>query len=282
MTDPPAAGPAAGHAEPAPRIAPLFRMDDRVAVVTGAGQGIGRSIAVALAEHGCDVAINARRVGDLETTAAAIEAHGRRALIVPGDIRDFSATLADRTLAEFGRVDVWVNNVGGSDEKTVRSLADTPDEVFRSQLELNLTTAFQGCKAAAAAMGDAGGAIVNISSGAGTRGSPMTGPYAAAKAAMNNLTQTLALELAPRIRVNAVAPGPIATEAFLEVLGVSDRLDELTASIPLGRMGEPADIAAAVVYLASDAAGWVTGQLLLVSGGRTQRTTSYRPAPPEG
>lgn len=280
MTEPSTAEPDAANAGPAARIAPLFRMDGRTAVVTGAGQGIGRAIAVALAEHGCDVAINARRVSDLEITAAAIESHNRRALIVPGDIRDFSATLADRTMADFGRIDVWVNNVGGSDEKTVRSLTDTPDEVFRSQLELNLTTAFQGCKAAATAMGDAGGAIVNISSGAGTRGSPMTGPYAAAKAAMNNLTQTLALELAPRIRVNAVAPGPIATEAFLEVLGVSDRLDELVASIPLGRMGEPADIAAAVVYLASDAASWVTGQLLLVSGGRTQRTTNYRPAKP--
>ncbi|WP_419842740.1 SDR family NAD(P)-dependent oxidoreductase [Candidatus Poriferisodalis sp.] len=261
-------------------IARRFRMDGRVAVVTGAGQGIGRSIAVALAEHGCDVVVNARRIGDLEATAAAIGAHGRRAHIVQGDIRDFSATLADRSVAAFDKIDVWVNNVGGSDEKTVRALADTPDDVFRSQLELNLTTAFQGCKAAAAAMGRAGGAIVNISSGAGTRGSPMTGPYAAAKAAMNNLTQTLALELAPRIRVNAVAPGPIATEAFHQVLGVSDRLDELTASIPLGRMGEPEDVAAAVVYLASDAAAWVTGQLLAVSGGRTQRTTAYRPAPP--
>ena len=280
MTESHAAGPNTASDAAATRIGPQFRMDGRTAVVTGAGQGIGRAIAVALAEHGCDVAINARRVSDLEITAAAIESHDRRALIVPGDIRDFSSTLADRTVAEFGRISVWVNNVGGSDEKTVRSLVDTPDEVFRSQLELNLTTAFQGCKAAAAAMGDTGGAIVNISSGAGTRGSPMTGPYAAAKAAMNNLTQTLALELAPRIRVNAVAPGPIATEAFHQVLGVSDRLDELTASIPLGRMGEPADIAAAVVYLASDAASWVTGQLLLVSGGRTQRTTNYRPAPP--
>lgn len=277
MTDRDATAPDSPAAEPTPGIAQRFRMDGRVAVVTGAGQGIGRSIAVTLAEHGCDVAINARRTADLDVTAAAIESHRRRALIVPGDIRDFSDTLAARTAAEFGRLDVWVNNVGGSDEKTVRALVDTPDEVFRSQLELNLTTAFQGCKAAAAAMGDAG-AIVNISSGAGSRGSPMTGPYAAAKAAMNNLTQTLALELAPRIRVNAVAPGPIATEAFLEVLGVSDRLDELAATIPLGRMGEPEDIAAAVVYLASDAASWVTGQLLQVSGGRTQRTTSYRPA----
>lgn len=258
-------------------VAEMFRMDDRVAVVTGAGQGIGRAIAVALAEHGCDVVINARRVPDLETTAALIESHGRRCLIVDGDIRDLSETVAQQTMAEFGRLDVWVNNVGGSDEKTVRPLIETPDDIFRSQLELNLTSAFQGCKAAATRMGP-GSAIVNISSGAGMRGSPMTGPYAAAKAGMNNLTQTLSLELAPDIRVNTVAPGPIATEAFHEVLGVSDELDALAASIPLGRLGTPNDIAAAVVYLASDAASWVTGQLILAAGGRTQRTYHYKPA----
>jgi NAD(P)-dependent dehydrogenase (short-subunit alcohol dehydrogenase family) len=122
-----------------------------------------------------------------------------------------------------------------------------------------------------------GGSIVNISSGAGTRGSPFTGPYAAAKAGMNNLTQTFALELAPRIRVNTVAPGPIATEAFLEILNVGDKLDALTATIPLGRLGRPDDIADAVVFLASPAASWVTGQLLLVAGGRTERTTQYAP-----
>jgi 7-alpha-hydroxysteroid dehydrogenase len=258
-------------------LAELFRMDGRVAVVTGSGQGIGRAIAVGLAEFGCDVVLNARRRSDLEVTAAAVEAMGRRALIVDGDIRNFSEDLADRTVAEFGRLDVWVNNVGGSDEKTVRPLVETPDDVFRSQLELNLTSAFQGCKAAAARMGP-GGTIVNISSGAGTRGSPFTGPYAAAKAGMNNLTQTLALELAPNIRVNGVAPGPIATEAFLEVLGVSDSLDELAATIPLGRLGTPEDIASAVVYLASPASAWVTGQLLLIAGGRTQRSYNYRPA----
>ncbi len=253
-----------------------MRMDDRVAVVTGAGQGIGRAIAVGLAACGCDVVINARRRDDLEVTAAAIEAHGRRALIVEGDVRDLSETIAEQAVLAFGRLDVWVNNVGGSDDKATRSLIDTPDDVFRSQLELNLTSAFQGCKAAARRM-TAGGSIVNISSGAGTRGSPFTGPYAAAKAGMNNLTQTLALELAPNIRVNTVAPGPIATEAFLEVLGMGDRLEAMGATIPLGRLGRPDDIADAVAFLASDAASWVTGQLLLVAGGRTERTVQYRP-----
>jgi NAD(P)-dependent dehydrogenase (short-subunit alcohol dehydrogenase family) len=253
-----------------------LRMDGRVAVVTGAGQGIGRAIAVGLASCGCEVAINARRRGDLEETAAAIEAFGRQALIVEGDVRDLSETIADRAVERFGRLDVWVNNVGGSDDKTTRALIDTPDDVFRSQLELNLTTAFQGCKAAAKHMTE-GGSIINISSGAGTRGSPFTGPYAAAKAGMNNLTQTLALELAPRIRVNTVAPGPIATEAFLSILNVSDQLDRLAATIPLARLGTPDDIADAVIFLASDAASWVTGQLLLVAGGRTERSYQYQP-----
>lgn len=256
-----------------------FEMTDRVAVVTGSGQGIGRAIAWGLADFGCDLVLNARRVADLEETAAGVRERGRRALVVDGDIRDFSEVLAQRAIGAFGRLDIWVNNVGGSDEKTTRALIDTPDETFRAQLELNLTTAFQGCKAAATHMTN-GGSIVNISSGAGTRGSPSTGPYAAAKAGMNNMTQTLALELAPNIRVNGVAPGPVITEAFRETLtSDADKLAEITASVPLGRTGTPDDIAAAVVYLASDAASWVTGQLILVAGGRTHRVVNYAPKP---
>ncbi len=254
-----------------------FEMTDRVAVVTGSGQGIGRAIAWGLADFGCDLVLNARRVADLEETAAGVRERGRRALVVDGDIRDFSEVVAQRAIEEFGRLDIWVNNVGGSDEKSTQSLIDTPDETFRAQLELNLTTAFQGCKAAATHMVNRG-SIVNISSGAGTRGSPSTGPYAAAKAGMNNMTQTLALELAPNIRVNGVAPGPVVTEAFREILtNDSDKLAEIAASVPLGRTGTPDDIAAAVVYLASDAASWVTGQLILVAGGRTHRVVNYAP-----
>lgn len=259
-----------------------FRLDDMSAVVTGSGQGIGRAIAWGLADAGCDVVVNARRLSDLEVTAGGIEERGRRAVIVAGDIRDLSESLAQRAIDDFGSLDIWVNSVGGSDDKTVQQLVDTSDEIWRAQLELNLTTTFQGSKAAARRMA-AGGVIVNIASGAGTRGSPFTGPYAAAKAGMINLSQTLALELAPRgIRVNTVSPGPVATEAFLEVLGVGDRLDELTRTIPLGRMGTPDDIAAAVVYLASPAAEWVTGEHLLVAGGRTQRSYQYQSKPTSG
>ena len=252
-----------------------FRMDGQVAVVTGSGQGIGRGIAWALADAGCDVVLNARRLADLEETAEGVDQRGRTSLIFAGDIRDRSEEMAEETLARFGQLDVWVNNVGGSDEKTTRELIDTPDEVWRSQLELNLTTAFQGAKAAARRMPD-GGSIINIASGAGMRGSPRTGPYAAAKAGMINLTQTLALELGERgIRVNTVSPGPVVTEAYQEVLGVADQTAAIAATIPLGRMGTPDDIAGAVLYLASPAASWVTGQNILVAGGRTQRTYKY-------
>jgi NAD(P)-dependent dehydrogenase (short-subunit alcohol dehydrogenase family) len=249
-----------------------FRLTDMAAVVTGSGQGIGRGIAVGLAESGADVVVMARRADNLAETARLVESVGRRAVIVVGDIRDDGVCdrLATVCIESFGRLDVWVNNVGGSDDKTTRLLVDTPDDVWRAQLELNLTSAFLGCKAAARHMAE--GCIVNIASGAGMRGSPRTGPYAAAKAGMLNLTQTLALELAPRIRVNAVSPGQVVTEAFQQVLGVDEhRLADLVAQTPMGRLGQPEDIAAAVVYLASPAGSWVTGENLLVAGGRKAR-----------
>jgi NAD(P)-dependent dehydrogenase (short-subunit alcohol dehydrogenase family) len=251
-----------------------FHLDGCAAVVTGSGQGIGRGIAVGLAELGCDVVVNARRLEDCTETARLVAATGRRAVVVVGDVRTEATMegLAAACLEAFDRLDVWVNNVGGSDDKTLRPLVDTPDDVWRSMLELNVTTAFRGAKAAAARMVQ-GGCIVNISSGAGMRGSPLTGPYAAAKAAMLNLTQTLALELAERgIRVNAVSPGQVPTEAFRTTLADDeDRLAELAAATPLGRLGTPEDVAAAVAYLASPAGSWVTGENLLVAGGRTQR-----------
>lgn len=254
-----------------------FRMDGQVAVVTGSGQGIGRGIAWGLADAGCDVVLNARREADLEETAAGVRDRGRKATIFAADIRDRSEELGDLTIDAHGRLDVWVNNVGGSDEKRTRRLVDTPDDIWRSQLELNLTTAFQGAKAAAHRMGD-GGSIINIASGAGMRGSPFTGPYAAAKAGMLNMTETLSLELAPKIRVNAVSPGPVVTEAFFQVLGTEDAEEAIAQTVPLGFLGTPDDIAAAVLYLASPAARWVTGRNILAAGGRTQRGYQYTPS----
>jgi 7-alpha-hydroxysteroid dehydrogenase len=250
-----------------------FRLDGQVAVVTGSGQGIGRGIAVGLAEAGADVVLTARRSADLDITASLVRNVGRRAEVVPGDVRTtgFNELLASTAVDRLGGLHLWVNNVGGSDDKTTRLLRDTPAETWRNQLELNITAAFLGCQAAIERMPN-GGCIINIASGAGMRGSPRTGPYAAAKAAMLNLTETLALELAPHIRVNAVSPGQVPTEAFREVLGADqDRLAQLAVQTPLARLGTPEDIAAAVVFLASPAASWITGENLLVAGGRRSR-----------
>ena len=241
-----------------------------MAVVTGSGRGIGRGIALALAEAGADVLLTARRSQELRAVGDEIKARGRRAVCHPGDLRGGIADeLAERAVSELGRLDIWVNNAGGSDERSVQPLAETSDDTFRAFLELNLVAAFQGARAAARHMIE-GSSIVNIASGAGMRAAPNTGSYGAAKAGMLNLTFTMAAELAPRrIRVNAISPGMIPTEAFFEVLHFTeDDLPALAARVPLGRLGTPEDIGAAAVYLASPASSWMTGQNLFISGGR--------------
>lgn len=240
------------------------------AAVTGGGHGIGRAIALALADAGADVVVTARREADVAAVAEEVRARGRRAVEVAADLRgDTPELLAARAVDALGRLDVWVNNAGGTDDPSVRPLAATSDDQLRDMLELNLV-ALLACVRAAAARLPAGGTIVNIASGAGMRAAPGTGAYGAAKAAVLNLTATLAAELAPRgVRVNAVSPGMVPTETFFSALRLTEAdLPRLTATVPLGRLGSPDDMAAAVLYLASPAAGWVTGQNLLVGGGR--------------
>jgi 7-alpha-hydroxysteroid dehydrogenase len=249
-----------------------FGLDDNVALVTGAGRGIGEGIAIGLAEAGCDVVLTARRENEIHAVADRVRAIGRRAVAIPGDITDgaFVDDLAERAVAEMGRLTIWVSNAGGADDRTPRHLADMPDRQWDYQLDLNLRAVFTGARAAARVIDD-GGSIINISSGAALKGSPNNGPYAVAKAGVDSLTRTLSLELAPRrIRVNGVAPGPVPTEVFMEFFGVDEEgLPALAGKIgvPLGRLGTPEDVANAVVYLASPAASWVTGQTLLVNGG---------------
>jgi len=248
-------------------MADAFRLDGQVAVVTGAGKGIGRGIALCLAEAGADVVVAARTLSDVQSVAAEIEQLGRRAIAVSVDVTN-SDQLQTLPVAakELGGMNVWVNNAGGLPDATPRYLTRTPEDRWDAQMDLNLKAVWLGAVIAAQNMD--GGCIINISSRAAQGASLKNGPYGAAKAAVNNLTQTLALELAPKIRVNAVAPGPIPTENFNQSTNFpTDRPLEKIIGVPLGRLGTPEDIGYAVVFMASPAASWITGQCLYVTGG---------------
>lgn len=251
-----------------------FSIRGQVAVVTGAGRGIGEGIAIGLAEAGADVVLAARRTQEIEAVAAKIRALGRRALAVTTDVMKMEQVqaLAKRAFESMGRLDCWVSNAGGADDRVPRTLLDMPERQWDFQLNLNLKAVWSGAQAAANIMKDhGGGTIINISSVAANSPAPFNGPYAVAKTGVNNLTQTLAAELAPMgIRVNGVSPGPIPTEVFREFFKLTDAdIPELGKrfNIPLGRIGAPEDIAPAVVYLASKASSWMTGQTIAIRGG---------------
>jgi 7-alpha-hydroxysteroid dehydrogenase len=244
-----------------------FRLTDRVAVVTGAGRGIGAACARALAEFGADVVLTARTESQLREVAADVERLGRRALVVPGDVSDLSTipALVDATVAEFGRLDVVVNNAGGS---MPQPFLDTSVKAFEGAFHFNVTTAFALTQAATPHLLEHGhGAVVNISSVMGRVRDRGFAAYGTAKAALAHLTRLLAADLAPRVRVNAIAVGSVATSA-LEIVLTNDALrTEMVDKTPLKRLGEPEDIALAALYLASDAAGFVTGKVWEVDGG---------------
>ncbi|MFM8355391.1 MAG: SDR family NAD(P)-dependent oxidoreductase, partial [Gammaproteobacteria bacterium] len=235
-------------------------------------RGIGAGIAEAFAQSGAAVVVAARRTAEIEAVAAGIRAAGGRAVAVTTDVTDDAQldALARAAVDAFGSLSIWVNNAGGS---TLRMPArDLPRAEWDRTIALNLTAIYTGSLTAARYM--TRGSIINITSGAGTGPVPGSAHYGAAKAGTNSLTWTLAAELAPDIRVNAVAPGAIPTEVMLKALGKTEaQLDEILAEwkIPLGRLGTPEDIAAACVYLASDAASWVSGEIIRVGGGARPR-----------
>lgn len=248
----------------------LFRLDGHVAVVTGGGTGIGRAMALGLAEAGADVVIAGRRPEPLHSVVAEIESRGRRALAVPTDVTISSelVNLAAQAVAAFGPVTTWINNAGGLQGDPMGTVADLAEEVWHSVIDRNFTAVFLASKVAQTVLVD-GGTIINVSSiGAFRDGTPGHGAYCAAKAAVNHLTQTLALECAPRrIRVNAIAPGPVATEDYYESSGFTDaQFEKMASKQPLGRIGRDDDFKAAAVFLASPGASWITGQIMVVSG----------------
>jgi len=250
-------------------VASRFALDGRVAVVTGAGTGIGHGVALVLAEHGADIVLAGRRPEPLEEAAREIEALGRRALAVPTDVTELDQCrrLVDRTVAEFGRLDILVNNAGGSTTKPIE--AWTPEE-WHQVVDLNLGSVWFLSRLAAEPMVAQGkGAIVNISSGSSMFAFPIGAPYGASKAAVNNLTASFAAAWTPKgVRVNALAVGAVRTEMLLED-GKKYGLDEAAfgAGNAMGRIGEPEEIGYAVLYFASDASSYCSGQTLWINGG---------------
>jgi 7-alpha-hydroxysteroid dehydrogenase len=246
---------------------PEFRLDGKVAVVTGAGRGIGAEIARTYAEAGADVLLAARTKEQLDAVAAEVRALGRRAFVVPTDVNENEAVeaLVPAALAEFGRLDIVVNNAGGT---MPRPFLNTSAGFLERSFHFNVTTAFVLSKAATPHMLERGdGAIVNISSAIGRLRDRGFVGYGTAKGALTHMTRLMAADLAPKVRVNGIAVGSIATSALETVLEDEAIRDEMVRRTPLKRLGQPRDIALCALYLASPASSFVTGKLFEIDGG---------------
>lgn len=253
-----------------------FKVDGQVAVVTGAGRGIGAATAVALAQAGADVVLSARTAAQLEEVAQAVEAAGRRAYVVPADLMDLEAVagLAEEAHEQFGRLDIVVNNVGGT---IPNALLDTDPAYLEEAFHFNVSTAHALTRAAVPLMLEHdGGSIVNISSVVGRVAGRGYLAYGTAKAALAHYTRLAAADLSPTIRVNAIAVGSVMTSALEFVAGDEATMHELTSKTPLGRVGEAEDVAAAVLYLSSRAGAFLTGKVLEVDGGLQQPNLDLR------
>ncbi|HET6704438.1 SDR family oxidoreductase [Amycolatopsis sp.] len=243
-----------------------FKLTDQVAVVTGAGRGIGAATAVALAEAGADVVIASRTASQLSEVASLVSAAGRRAVEVPVDLSspDAAADLASTAVSEFGRLDLVVNNVGGT---YPRPLLESSVEFMEEAFRFNVATAHALTVAAAPSLVKTGGSVVNISSAMGRLSGRGFAAYGTAKAALAHYTRLAAADLAPRVRVNAISVGSVATSALEIVVGNPDLKSKMESATPLQRIGEAEDIAATVVFLASRAGGYITGKIIEVDGG---------------
>ena len=244
-----------------------YRMDEKVAIVTGAGRGIGRGIAEALGEVGASVVCAARTQEQIDGVAEGIREGGSSALAVSCDVTDRAQLegLIAATLKEFGRIDVLVNNAGGTPPKPALR---TGEDMFNQALRFNVTSGFLLSRFAIPHMLEKdGGTILNISSGLSWMVEPGFVAYGTAKAALNHMTRLLAHEFAPRVRVNALAVGSIETDALRPFLANSDLREKMEALTPMARLGTTEDIALAALYLTTPASSWVTGKVVEVDGG---------------
>jgi len=254
-------------------LADKFRLDGKVAIVTGSGKGIGKCIGLTFAEAGATVVFAARTEQDIQANAEAARGFGVKALAVPCDVTDDEQlqALVDRAVQEFGRIDIVVNNAGGAAPNQV---VGTSRRRFNAALDFNVTTGFVLTRIALPHLKESKGCVINISSAAGRIVQPNFSVYGTAKAAVTYMTKLLAADLAPDVRVNGVAPGSILTDSLRGLLD-DKLLQQMCDLTPMKRVGDPEDIALAALYLASPAASWVTGKVMEVDGGMTKTNMPF-------
>ena len=253
----------------------MFALTGKVAIVTGAGRGIGKAIALGFTQAGADVVVAARTAADIEETAAKIEAEGGKALAIPTDVRnvDQVTDMLNKTLDLFGRVDILVNNAGGY---FYANVLDMSPRAWEAVINECLSSVFICSKIIGEQMvKQKAGNIISMSSVAGMGPFPGAAHYGAAKAGIISLTKSLAVEWAQyNIRVNAIAPGWVHTPGAESFYQQNPKLrQEQLEKTPLGRLGKPEDIAGVAIYLASDASAYVTGETIIVNGGLTTTVT---------
>jgi NAD(P)-dependent dehydrogenase (short-subunit alcohol dehydrogenase family) len=251
-----------------------FSLAGKIALVTGASSGMGRAIAIRYAEHGADLVLTGRDLTRLEEVAGEVRARGRRALVAPADLLhpEEAARPVEAAVAEFGRLDILVSNAGGAGvyvEYGTAGLFDTPLKAVEELFRLNTFSPFVVCQAAARVMKDqGGGAIIIVTSVTGHSPLPDVHAYAASKAALHALGVAWSKELAAHnIRVNEIIPGAVETHNLSNRIATPEGRKIMESGNPMRRLGQPDDIAAAALYLASDEAAWVTGAEIRVSGG---------------